>query len=265
MLEKATMTSSHETTRESWDAYWQHYEAANYINHIPQLIETLRKNIDLRGSVVLEIGAGTGGNSSTLARLGCQVIALDWSRAALERTRVTAVTLHTDLLIVQADAFRLPFDTSTFDLVFHQGFLEHFIDPASLVREQRRVLKLGGYLLVDVPQRYNWYTVSKHRLIRAGRWPYGGWEREFSLRELTVLLQDCGFRHIEAYGWGYYPRLLEMVRNLSKIEKKLFRRDRPPSSLWRRYDAGWRRFERTRLGCNTLQCVGVLAQAEGGT
>ena len=261
MAGKAMTSTTHETTRKNWDAYWQRYEAASYINHIPQLIETVRTNIDLRGREVLEIGAGTGGNSSTLAKLGCHVIALDWSRPALERIQITATSLLADLSPLQADAFELPFAKSTFDLVFHQGFLEHFTDAASLVREQHRVLKPGGYILVDVPQRYNLYTVHKHRLIRSGRWPYGGWEREFSLQELTALLQACGFQFVKAYGWGYYPRPLEMVRNLSRIEKRLLKRDGPPSDFWRLYDASWYRFEHTWLGCNTLQCVGALAQA----
>ena len=59
----------------------------------------------------------------------------------------------------------------------------------------------------------------KKRLIRAGRWPYGGWEREFSLRELSRLLQDTGFKVLDAYGRGYFPRPLAMLRNLGHIEK----------------------------------------------
>ena len=257
------MSNSHirETRRAGWDAYWQHYEALDYVNYTPQMIETIQAHVNLHGCRILEIGAGTGGNSSTLASLGAVVTALDLSAPALQRTATTASRASVKLVLVQSDARYLPFESGAFDLIFHQGFLEHFTDPASLVREQRRVLRTSGYILVDVPQRYNWYTVHKHRLIRAGRWPYGGWEREFSLGELRTLLEAQGFRIIDAYGRGYYPRPLEMLRNLGKVETKLLKRRVLPDSVWKQYDAWWRRFERTRLGCYVLQCVGVLAQA----
>lgn len=248
------------TTSKDWELYWQHYEAADYVNYTPQLLTSLQRNIPLAGANVLEIGSGTGGNASKLAELGARVTTLDFAPAALERTRVTGHKAGVELSMVRADARHLPFGSETFDLIYHQGFLEHFTDPAVFLKEQRRILNDKGHLLIDVPQLFNWYTVYKHCLIRAGRWPYGGWERQFSLRELTALLRSTGFRPIDAYGRGYFPRPFEMVRNLSRIEQKLIGHSRSPSSLWRVYDAGWEWFERTWLGCNTLQCVGILAQ-----
>jgi len=63
---------------------------------------------------------------------------------------------------VCADACRMPFREGAFDLVFHQGLMEHFRDPAPLLRENARVLKRGGHLLVDVPQRFHVYTLAKN-------------------------------------------------------------------------------------------------------
>ncbi len=251
-------------TRSAWNAYWQHFEAKDYVNHVPQITETIGSHVNLQSCQALEIGAGTGGTSSVLASLGAKVTALDFSTSALERTTVTARQAGVHLDVAQGDAWHLPFESGSFDLVFHQGFLEHFEDPASLIVEQKRVLRAEGYLLVDVPQRYNWYTVHKRRLIRSGKWPYGGWEREFSLAELRALLEAAGFQILDAYGRGYYPRFLAILRELSKIETRILKRQMLPSAVWQLYDTGWRRFERTGLGCYTLQCVGLLAQAGTG-
>jgi SAM-dependent methyltransferase len=249
------------TTRADWDAYWQHFEAKEYVNYIPQVIETIEAHVELAGCQVLEIGAGTGGSSSILASLGARVVTLDFSMPALERTTATADGTGVSLERVQGDAWYLPFASRSFDLVFHQGFLEHFEDPSRLLAEQKRVLRKGGYLLVDVPQRYNWYTVHKRRMMRKGEWPYGGWEREFSLGELRTLVEAVGFRALDAYGRGYYPRFLAMLRELAKIETKVLKRQVLPRAVWELYDRGWQRFERTGLGCYTLQSIGLLAQA----
>lgn len=254
-------TPTRQTTYADWETYWKTIEAPDQINYTPQIIETLSAHIELHDCQVLEIGAGTGGNSSTLSSLGAAVTALDLVSPALQRIVRTASMAGVDLDVVQGDAWHLPFRPGAFDLIFHQGFLEHFGDPRGLVREQRRVLRTGGHILIDVPQRYNWFTLHKRRLIRANRWPYGGWEREFSFGELVTLLKEEGFRIIDAYGRGYYPRPWQMLRNLSKIEQKVFKRKVFPDRIWRRYDACWHRLEKSRLGCHTLQCLGVLAQA----
>jgi SAM-dependent methyltransferase len=250
-----------EITSQAWDAYWQHYEPPDYINYTPELVNTIQAHVNLAQTRVLEIGVGTGGNSSLLGQRGAQVIVLDLSALALARTRRTAQQFGVQLLSVLADARQLPFASGSFDLIFHQGFLEHFRGPAPLVEEQRRILCNGGHLLVDVPQRYNLYTLYKHRLIKKGRWPYGGWEREFSYTELCNLLKANGFSIITAYGRGYFPRPFEMLHNLPNAEMKVLKHRIIPEHWWKPYRQLWNRFERSALGINTLQAVGVLARA----
>jgi SAM-dependent methyltransferase len=249
------------TTRQAWDAYWQDYELPNYINYTPEVIRIIQSHLDLAQSRVLEIGVGTGGNSSLLAQFGAQVVALDFSELALARVRRTAQQCKVQLSRVLADAHRIPCAPCSFDLVFHQGFLEHFHDPGPLIQEQRRILCKGGCLLVDVPQRYNLYTLYKQHLIKNGLWPYGGWEREFSYAELCTLLKANGFCIIDAYGRGYFPRPFEMLHNFPNAEMKLLRRRIIPEKWWDPYRRFWKRFERSMLGINTLQSVGILAKA----
>lgn len=250
-----------EPTNQTWDIYWRDYEKPDYINYTPQLLDTIQTHVDLSQSRILEIGVGTGGNSSLLAQRGGQVVVLDFSAVALARAQRTAQQLDVQLLSVLADARHLPFAPESFDLVFHQGFLEHFHDPVPLVREQHRVLRKGGYLLVDVPQRYNLYTLYKRHLMKQGKWPYGGWEREFSYSELCNLLKANGFSILVAYGRGYFPRPLEMMHNLPNAEMKVLHRHIIPEQWWNPYREFWDRFERSRFGVNLLQSVGVLARA----
>ena len=250
-----------ENARQSWDAYWEQHKQTGYINYTPEIIHTITRVLNVQGRRILEIGVGTGGNSSVLAQHGAQVMVLDFSALALARTQRTAQQFGVQLLSVLADARQFPFASKSFDLVFHQGFLEHFRGPAPLVQEQRRILREGGYLLVDVPQRYNLYTLYKRYLIKKGRWPYGGWERELSYAELCALLKAHGFAIVAAYGRGYFPRPFEMLHNLPNAEMKVLKRRIIPAHWWKPYQQLWDRFECSVLGINTLQSVGVLARA----
>lgn len=251
------------TTSGLWEIYWRNFETADYINYTPQLLAAVRRHVDLQGANVLEVGSGTGGNASELARLGAKVTTIDFAPTALQRTLATGQQTGADLHVVQADARNLPFAAETYDIVYHQGFLEHFTDPGTLIVEQRRVLKRGGFLLVDVPQRYNWYTIHKRRLIRAGNWPYGGWECEFSAIELAGLLRKTRFTIVDKYSWGYFPRIWLYLRELEKLEPRLLKRRVLPMQVWQLYDKWFEAFERSWVGCNVLQCVGMLAQKTG--
>ena len=238
-----------ETLKQDWDTYWAAHEPSGYVNYTPEITRTITSQLGVQGKRVLEIGVGTGGDSSMLAKLGANVHIIDFSRKALILAISTATETQVEMVATECDARHLPFESDSFDLVFHQGFLEHFEDPIPLIVEQNRVLKQGGYVLIDVPQKYNLYTSVKHRAMRQGQWEYGGWETEFTYGDLCRRLRSLGFRVIDAYGRGYYPRLFYMLRHLHKAEERVLPRRLVPRWVWQRYDTFWTWFERSRLVC----------------
>jgi len=243
----------------AWDTYWQELQKSGYVNYTPELLRALEAVTDLRGQRVLEIGGGTGGNSSLLARKGAEVYVLDFSPTALSIASQTAEHAGVRFRLMEADARHMPFSDRFFNLIFHQGFLEHFRNPLPLLQEQWRVLREGGHLLVDVPQKLNLFTVKKHVLMAMRRWEYG-WESEFSYGRLCGLLTDAGFDVVEAYGRGYYPRPFHRLRHLHKIEDRLGRNGLLPRRFWEWYESQWRRFEAGRAPLYLLQCIGVVAR-----
>ena len=241
-----------------WDAYWRKQQQTGYVNFTPELVDAIRSVEEIVGKRLLEIGCGTGGNAAMLAGSGAEMVLLDLSAEALAVARETARCFGVRAYLVQADARALPFADSIFDGVYHQGVLEHFREPSLILAEQGRVLHSGGLLAVDVPQRYNLYTLKKHLLMALGKWEYG-WETSFSYGQLRHLLNAVGFEVVAAYGRGYYPAPWRWLRHLRKIEEKIKRR-LWSESAWQRFDATWQGFERSRLGLRTLQCIGVMGR-----
>jgi ubiquinone/menaquinone biosynthesis C-methylase UbiE len=185
-----------------WDDFWAaSQDLEDVYTTDDRITEFLSSRVELQGARVLEVGAGTGRDAARLASLGAEVWTLDYSETSL---RLMSEKLAQPMHIVCGDALALPLETESFDLVFHQGLLEHFRNPGALLAENHRILKIGGYVLVDVPQRFHYYTLLKHILMFFDRW-FAGWETEFSVRELEELVADTGFEVVDTYGHNLYP------------------------------------------------------------
>jgi SAM-dependent methyltransferase len=158
----------------------------------------------------------------------------------------------------------MPFRDEAFDIVFHQGLMEHFRDPSALLEENRRALVKGGIILVDVPQRYHIYTAVKHILIPLGKW-FAGWETEYSVTSLEKLVTSYGFRLCGSYGdWmvpGFFYRSLRYgLRTLGVARLPKYPAGVP---LFRRVAVGFRNwFRKKRLAFYTFAVVGTVARKE---
>lgn len=194
--------SGRSSEKQHWDRFWSSSAGLDdvYAND-GRIIEFLCGRFDLTGKRILEVGAGTGRDSDALAALGAEVWTLDYSEESL---RLMSDHLGGNVRILCGDALSLPVADDTFDIVFHQGLLEHFREPRLLLAENWRVLKPGGYALVDVPQRFHYYTLLKHMLMFVDKW-FAGWETEFSVRELQALMAQEGFEIVDTYGRNLYP------------------------------------------------------------
>lgn len=209
-----------ESRRENWETFWKEKEDVEQVySNADRILRNLLQVGELRGKKILEIGAGTGRDSFPLVEHGARVVQLDYAENSLRILKRLAEDLSLPVTIVGGDTFQLPFPDETFDIVFHQGLLEHFRRPQAeaLLKENIRVLKRGGYLLVDVPQRYHLYTVVKHLLMALNKW-FAGWERSFSVGELRGRMRTLGLSPVHAYGEWMYPSFV--YRSIREILKR---------------------------------------------
>ena len=141
-----------------------------YIRNLYGQREFLRAILESGGKKILEVGAGTGTMSIFLSQLGLNVTALDNDPAILKLAETNRGKLGGKNEVIQGDAFHLPFPDNSFDVVFHQGLLEHFTDTDihKLITEQLRVAPI---VCLSVPnQNYPRKDFGNERLLNKSAW-----------------------------------------------------------------------------------------------
>jgi len=103
------------------------------------------------GSVVADLGCGSGAFTTLLRDHGFQCVGLDLSEALLHRGHKH----YPGVKFVAGDVETLPFADSALDGVLLSGLVHHLPDPSVCAREVFRVLKPGGGYVAFDPNRLN--------------------------------------------------------------------------------------------------------------
>jgi SAM-dependent methyltransferase len=127
--------------QQAWSSGDYHAVAAR----IHLTAEHLCDTADLHaGWRVLDVATGSGNAAIAAARLGCEVVGLDYVPALLERARVRAEAEGLELELVEGDAEALPFPDASFDAVTSVFGVMFTPDHARAAAELLRVCRPGG-------------------------------------------------------------------------------------------------------------------------
>lgn len=172
---------------------------------------------------ILEIGTGSGSMSIFLDQIGIpRVTAIDNSSKTLKNAKHLSNKFLRNVDFILYDAFKLTdiFKKNQFDIVFSQGFFEHFDDNEikCLLNEQ---LEIGKIIIFSVPS--NFYPTKDF-----------GNERLLSKRVWAKILKEYNVEFIKPYGLGNklkpiiisilkhpYPPILKPYHLLIKIKNQI--------------------------------------------
>ena len=251
-----------DSTKQTWDYFWERKQQVEDVySNVDRIINNLKQITHLKNKKVLEVGAGTARDSFELVREGANVYVLDYSPLAMKIISRLNQSRQENICPILGDAFSMPIADESFDIVFHQGLLEHFTEPLKILAENVRVLKKGGILLVDVPQKYHVYTLIKHILIFFNKW-FAGWETEFTINQLQQLVEQTGVTVIFRYGAWMRPSLFyRIIREIllkTKIKLPLYPQGFKPVRKIR--DAAQKRFITSNWSFYTFLDIGIIAK-----
>lgn len=113
--------------------------------YLPIFEYILPKMGQLEGKKVLELGAGTGGTATLLARRGAAVVGIDLLPFRLTEAKARAVEYNVaeSISFALMDAMHLAFPDNTFDFILSKSVLV-FTAHTQTAKECYRVLKPGG-------------------------------------------------------------------------------------------------------------------------
>lgn len=141
---------------------------------------------------VLDVACGPGLVACAFARVARQVTGIDLTPAMIERAQALAAEQRlANLTFLVGDVLPLPFADAVFSIVVSRFAFHHFLDPAAVLAEMRRVCQPGGRVVVaDLTASPDPVKAAAFHRMEMLRDPSHA--RALTLAELRALFSEAG-------------------------------------------------------------------------
>lgn len=110
----------------------------------------------------------------------------------MKNLEYTSADLFSPIVDVKADIVDLPFEDNTFDVIICNHVLEHIVDDRKAISELYRVMKSGGWGIVQVPMKNSLEKTYE----------------DFTITDPKERQKHFGqYDHVRWYGMDYFDRL----------------------------------------------------------
>ena len=169
-----------------------------------------------RGLRIIDCGCGTGFNMKTLLMPHGRTFGFDLVPDGIRRARTTGRPL------VRADIQHIPFASGSFDLATSFDVIQSVPDDRAALREMTRLLKPGGYVVLNV---------TAMDLLRGDHSDVWGELRRYTPERAARLVEDAGLEVVRiSYLFGSLLPLMLGVRTLQRL-LRVFREPRGDADL----------------------------------
>lgn len=110
----------------------------------------------------------------------------------MKNLEYTSADLFSPIVDVKADILDLPFEDNTYDVIICNHVLEHIVDDRKAMSELYRVMKSGGWGIVQVPMKNSLEKTYE----------------DFTITDPKERQKHFGqYDHVRWYGMDYFDRL----------------------------------------------------------
>jgi 2-polyprenyl-6-hydroxyphenyl methylase/3-demethylubiquinone-9 3-methyltransferase len=134
---------------------------------------------------ILDVGCGAGFLSNALGREKFDVTGLDLSLSSLNVAQ--SRDLGGKVKYLQADAYNMPFEDESFDVVTSTDFLEHVSEPKQVLKEVSRVLRPNGFFFYHT---FNRNFLSRFLVIKSMEWFVKNTPEDLHVYDLFIKPKD---------------------------------------------------------------------------
>jgi ubiquinone/menaquinone biosynthesis C-methylase UbiE len=159
-----------------------------------------------RNLQILDCGCGTGYNLRHLLQPYGRTFGFDYNSDAIRRARTLGRPL------VRADIQRIPFSANTFDLATSFDVVQSVPDDRAALRDMARVLKPGGFVVVNV---------TALDALRGDHSDVWGELRRYTRERAAALVRDAGLEPTRiSYLFGSLVPLMLAVRRTQSMRRR---------------------------------------------
>jgi SAM-dependent methyltransferase len=178
------------------------------------------------GTRVIDIAAGSGGQSVVAARRGATVLATDISRNILDEAEAAARAAGVSLATRAMDGESLDVEDGTFDAAICRLGLMYLPDKQHALAEAQRVLRPGGRyaaLVFSEPEHNRFFSLPVSIIRRNAGLPAPapGLPGPFSCANLEQLLVSAGLGDVEVHRVEA-PLRLDSAEECTRLERESF-------------------------------------------
>jgi len=219
-----------ETTREQWQdaaGAWHRGDPVfdRWLGEATQLMLDLAQVAD--GTRVLDIAAGSGGQSLEAARRGAVVLATDISSNILDEAAAAARAAGLAGVATRVmDGESLDVEPGSFDAAISRLGLMYLPDKLGALAAAREALRVGGRyaaIVFSEPERNRFFSVPISIIRRNAELPPPGpgLPGPFSATNLAELLEEAGFREVQVQRLDA-PLRLASAAECTQLERESF-------------------------------------------
>ncbi|MCW4020880.1 MAG: class I SAM-dependent methyltransferase [Candidatus Bathyarchaeota archaeon] len=181
-----------------------------------EILKAIISNFSARELKILDLGCGTGEFMNMVASLDekVKVWGVDVSSLAVSKVREKGF----ESFVVDVNWQKLPFPKRFFDIIYLGDVIEHLLDPDFMIKEVKRTLRAGGFLVLTTPNLASWHNrllllfgvqpvfseVSTKKVFGRPGNKVVGHLRLYTLRSLKDFLSHYGFDTMKIEGAQFH-------------------------------------------------------------